>query len=171
HSAGAQFTHLYTAASAQADSFPDINFNFVVANSQYFFYPGPERWDPSNNQFSVPTSCDNYTNWPYGTDSPTEYLSNSSATDARDRFVNRNVTYLLGTLDIFTGGTLNTTDCQATILGENRFIRGGLMLDYMQAFFPDHNHQKQAVNNVGHDAPQMYNSTEGKNLFNDLLSN
>ncbi|MFK7926463.1 MAG: hypothetical protein AB8H47_31230 [Bacteroidia bacterium] len=171
HSAGAQFTHLYTAASAQADSFPDIEFDFVVANSQYFFYPGPERWDAVSSQFSVPTSCTNYTNWPYGTDNPTEYLANSTASEIRDRFVNRKLSYLLGSLDIFTGGTLNTTDCQATILGDNRFARGSLMFDYMETFHAGSDHQKYTVNNVGHDAAQMYNSTEAKNLFKSILEN
>lgn len=171
HSAGAQFTNLYTAASTQADAFPEIQFDFIVANSQYFFYPGPERWDPSSSQFTTPNSCNNYTNWPYGTDNPTEYLSNSTAAEIRDRFTRRRVSYLLGTLDIFTGGSLNTNDCQATLLGENRFDRGNLIFDYMEAFFPDNQHQKQLVNNIGHDAAQMYNATETKNFIQNILDN
>ncbi|MEL6672238.1 MAG: hypothetical protein AAFR61_08590 [Bacteroidota bacterium] len=169
HSAGAQFTHLYAAAGAAEDEVAGVDVSYVVANSQYFFYPGNERWDGSG--FTVPSGCNAYTNWPYGSESPIAYLSGVSATTIRERFVSRNLTYLMGTLDIFTGGTLNTTDCAAVLLGENRFRRGELMFDYLNAFFAStHIHQKEIVNNVGHDAAQMYNSTKGVEVLKALLT-
>lgn len=170
HSAGAQFTGLYAAASPVEDNLPDIVVNYVVANAQYFFYPGPERFDKGSNQFTIPQGCANYTDWPYGTDDPTTYLSRFNAAEIQNRYINRKVTFLLGTLDIFTSGTLNTTDCEANLLGDNRFDRGEKMFDYIQAFHGDtNNHRKELVNNVGHDAAQMYNSNAFVSLLKELL--
>lgn len=170
HSAGAQFTNLYAAASPMPDQLGDMEVEYLVANSQYFFYPGPERWDPNSNQFVTPSGCSNYQNWPYGTASSTTYLSRFEASDIRSRYASRKLTYLLGTLDIFTSGTLNTTDCAATLLGENRFRRGENMFSYMETFFSSNNpHTKVTVPNVGHSAPEMYNSAEGLMTLGEML--
>ncbi len=168
HSAGAQFTNLYAAASPMEDMLSGISVEYLVANSQYFFYPGPERWDGS--QFVVPNDCNGYTRWPYGTDNLSSYLSRFSETEIRDRYVNRKMTYLLGSLDIFTNGVLNTRDCEAVLLGPNRFERGKNMLRYMENFFSSSDHSEQVVNNVGHDAAAMYNSSEGKAALEASLS-
>ncbi len=169
HSAGAQFTGLYAAANPTEDVLEGVAINYVVANSQYFFYPGNERFDATSNSFILPQGCNNYTNWPYGTDKPTAYLSSSNVTDIRNRYTNRKVTFLIGSLDIFTGGTLNTTDCAAVLLGENRFDRTEKMLEYMNAFHSGHLHSRKVVNNVGHDAAEMYNSSVGLEVFRRIL--
>lgn len=171
HSAGAQVTGLYAAASPMEDRLTDVAVDYVVANAQYFFYPGPERWDPNSSQFVTPSGCANYQNWPYGTASGTDYMARFSAEEIRNRYVNRRVHYLLGTLDIFTSGTLNTSDCAANLLGENRFARGENMFNYIETFYGGANsHAKTLVNNVGHDAAQMYNSTAGTELLNAILT-
>lgn len=169
HSAGAQFTNLYAAASPMEDSLADIEVQYLVANSQYFFYPGPERWDPGAGQFAVPSGCADYQTWPYGTEQAPDYAARFSAQDLRERFVSRRLTFLLGTLDLLTSGTLNTRDCEATLLGDNRFDRGEKIVDYVNAFFPDNNHQKVLVDNVGHDAARMYNSPNGLVTLEGML--
>lgn len=170
HSAGAQFTGLYAAANPMEDQVTGIEMNYLLANSQYFFYPGPERWDAGTSSFTVPGGCANYQSWPYGTESLTEYVSRFQPEEIRNRFVNRKLTFLLGTLDLFTGGTLNTTDCEATLLGENRFQRGENIFNYVETFFSGSNgHAKVLVNNVGHDAPQMYNSSAGLLTLEEML--
>ncbi|MFK7908631.1 MAG: hypothetical protein AB8B69_26105, partial [Chitinophagales bacterium] len=169
HSAGAQFTGLYAAANPVEDTLDGIEVNYVVANSQYFFYPGAERFDAGSNQFVIPQGCNNYTNWPYGTDAPTTYLSQFTEADIRNRYVNRKVTYLAGSLDISTGGLLNTSDCAAVLLGENRFVRSENMLKYLDAFHSGHPHSRKVVNNVAHNASQMYNSTVGVGVLRDIL--
>jgi hypothetical protein len=86
------------------------------------------------------------------------------------QFVAGEVTYLLGTLDIFTSGTLNTTDCEARLLGENRFDRGTKIYDYMETFYTgSHVHQQVNVQNVGHDAAAMYNSPEARELISSIV--
>lgn len=171
HSAGAQFTGLYAAASPMEDLVTGVEIDYIVANSQYFYYPGNQRWNPGTSTFEVPSGCTSYADWPYGYGSPTAYLSRFSAADVSNRYVNRNITFLLGTLDIFTNGTLNTSDCGATLLGENRFVRGENMFRYIETFFPGvNNHQKVIVSNVGHDAAAMYNSGTGLDLIGGILA-
>ena len=170
HSAGAQFTNVYAAASPMEDIVSGVEVKYLVANSQYFFYPGPERWDPASSQFTVPAGCDGYQDWPYGTERLIEYASRFQPSEIRDRFVNRRLTFLLGSLDLFTSGSLNTTDCEAALLGENRFRRGENIFNYIETFFPGSNgHEKVLVNNVGHDAAQMYNSASGLEALGKLL--
>lgn len=170
HSAGAQFTGLYAAASPMEDQLSGIEMNYLLANSQYFLYPGPERWNAASSSFTVPSGCANYQAWPYGTENLIDYASRFQPADIRSRFVSRKLTYLLGTLDLFTSGTLNTTDCEATLLGENRFKRGENIFNYIETFFPGSNgHSKVLVNNVGHDAPQMYNSGSGLQTLEAML--
>ncbi|MEL6696923.1 MAG: hypothetical protein AAFP89_11805 [Bacteroidota bacterium] len=170
HSAGAQFTGLYAAASPMEDLVTGVDIEYIVANSQYFYYPGGERWNATSNQFEVPTGCADYTNWPYGFGNPTSYLSRFQQSDVSNRYVSRKVTFMLGTLDIFTNGTLNTSDCEAQLLGENRFIRGENMFRYIETFFPGVNgHQKVTVSNVGHDAAAMYNSGAALDLIGEIL--
>jgi hypothetical protein len=169
HSAGAQFTNLYATASPMEDSLSGIDVQYLVANSQYFFYPGPERWDPDAGQFAVPAGCDGYQAWPYGSESLPDYADRFAPAVLGERFTSRRLTFLLGTLDLLTSGTLNTRDCEATLLGENRFDRGEKIFDYVQAFFPNQNHQKVLVENVGHDAAQMYNSASGLETLEAML--
>lgn len=170
HSSGAQFTGLYAASSPAEETLDGINMHYLIANNQYFFYPGLERWDSGANQFQIPTGCTSYTNWPFGTDSPTNYMSRFTDQEIRNNYTNRKLTYLLGTLDIFTNGTLNTSDCGAVLLGENRFDRGEKMFLYMETFYNgQHNHQKVVVNNVGHEAAQMYQSSAAGHVFRNIF--
>ena len=169
HSAGAQFTNLYAAASPLEDSLVGIEVQYLVANSQYFFYPGPERWDPDAGQFAVPGGCADYQAWPYGTEQVPDYADRFAPQDLRERFVSRRLTFLLGTLDLLTSGTLNTRDCAANLLGENRFDRGEKIVAYVDAFFPDNDHQKVLVDNVGHDPAQMYNAASGLETLGAML--
>lgn len=170
HSAGAQYSHLHAAASPAGENNPDIELQYIVANNQYFFYPGPERFSNISNSFNLPIGCDNYTEWPFGTDNPTSYMSSFSDDEIRQRFINRPVNYLLGNLDIQTGGTLNTSDCATVLLGEHRFQRGTYMYDYLGAFHAGHAHQKFTVPNVGHNPSAMYNSTASKELIRSILN-
>lgn len=170
HSAGAQFTHLYAASNDAPNDDARIDMDYIVANSQYFFYPGPERFDESSNAFVVPTGCNGYTSWPYGADGRPSYASRLTAEQLESQFVANTVTYLLGTLDIFTNGTLNTADCEARLLGENRFDRGTKMYEYMETFYLGaHMHERVTVENIGHDAPAMYNSPEAQALIRSIL--
>jgi hypothetical protein len=161
HSSGAAFTQHYALANRAENIHTNIDFEYGIANNQYFYYPDGARYDESTQQFVTPTGCSGYNFWPYGYEFSVPYLEGIEQSVITEQQVTRNTTYLLGSNDTSTSGSLNTTDCQAILLGENRLKRGENMYLYMQTFYgATNNHEKIIVNNVGHDANGMFNSSE-----------
>ena len=170
HSAGGQLTQAYAAANGTNDDISGIDFYYVPANTQYYFYPKKERYDENISEFAIPQNCSNYHFWPYGTDNLNAYFGMATAETVNTRYINRRVTYLLGNADTNTGGTFNDTDCAATLMGATRFERGENMFHLMETYFSNtHSHQKVIVNGVGHSPSGMYQSTEAQQLFSDIL--
>ena len=163
HSSGAAYTQHYALANKVEDAHPTLDFQYVVANNQYFYYPDGKRYDEGAGTFYEPMDCAGYTFWPYGYEFAVSYLDGIDAATLTQQQVTRNTIYLLGSDDTSTTGTLNTTDCQATFLGSNRFARGENMFTYMETFYTStHNHRKIIVPNVAHDGNGMFNSEEFK---------
>jgi hypothetical protein len=168
HSSGAAFTQHYALANRAENTHTNIKFEYSIANNQYFYYTDGLRFDESTQQFVTPTDCSGYDFWPYGFEFAVPYLSGIEQTVITEQQVTRNTTYLLGGNDTFTAGSLNTTDCQATLLGSNRVVRGETMYFYMQTFYGETNrHEKIIINNVGHNGNGMYNSPEFKDYLMD----
>ncbi len=166
HSSGAAFAQHYALANPIENDFSEYDFTYLVANNQYFYYPGEERYDEASDSFIVPSDCSGYNYWPYGYEVAVPYVQQIDEATAKDQFLNRKIVYLLGTEDTVTTGTLNTTDCAATLLGINRYQRGLNMYDYLEEFFPTvHQHRILEVNGVGHDAQAMF----GSEVFKDFL--
>jgi len=170
HSSGGLFSHAYGAANAMDQSSSHLNFTYVVANSQYFYYPDGQRVNESNDQLYTPSGCSVYDNWPLGFESAPTYLENLTQSELNDQFVTREIHYLLGN-GSQADPTLNTTSCDATLLGSDRFTRGENMLTYMDLKFgaDNHSHDKTIVQGIGHDGQQMYQSEAFKGLLNELL--
>lgn len=171
HSSGGLFTHLYSAANEVESETEDISFDYIIANSQYFYYPDGRRVQGSggNKSLFVPQDCSGYDIWPIGYRFVPSYLNNTSSTVYNERFKDRSSIYLLGDLND-ADPTLNTTDCYATLLGPTRYERGLNMFSYMElAYGSDHNHREISVPAVGHDAAGMYYSGEFRELLKDLL--
>lgn len=166
HSSGAAFAQHYALANRAENMYTNINFEYAIANNQYFYYPDGSRYDEGAQQFLTPSSCSEYTFWPYGYEFSVPYLDGIEQSVITEQQVTRSTTYLLGSND--TSGSLNTTDCQATLLGTNRFKRGEIMYLYMQTFYGATNkHERIIVNNVGHDGDGMFNSSEFKQYLLD----
>lgn len=169
HSSGGLFTHLFAAANQSEPAYPELEFEYVVANSQYFYYPNGQRIDEADNQLFVPTDCNGYTIWPLGYDVRPSYLSGTEEATFNDQFIARSITYLLGNGD-GPDPSLNTTDCAAVLLGSSRYQRGENMFRYMELVYGDsHNHERSIVPGVGHDGAGMYRSEAFKSLLADLL--
>jgi hypothetical protein len=168
HSSGGLFTHLYGASNTSERDYPGKDFEYIVANSQYFYYPSDHRYDENSKAFYVPDNCTGFNFWPLGFLNGPAYLDASlSEEEFNSQFINRNITYLLGN-GAGADGSLNTTNCAATLLGTSRYQRGENIFTYMNTFFSDnHLHTKTIVNGVGHDGEGMYKSPE----FSDLLLN
>jgi hypothetical protein len=170
HSSGAAFTHVYAGASKAHNQFSDLDFEYVVANSQFFYYPSEQRVNESTNQLYVPSGCPAYMVWPLGYNAIPPYLSGVSATTFNTQFVSRKINYLLGNGNQ-ADPTLNTTDCENTLQGSSRFKRGDNMFRYMElAFSGNHQHKRFIVNGIGHDGQGMYQSNEFKDLLQQMIN-
>ncbi len=169
HSSGAAFTHVYTGANTSELTYTGIEFEYVVANSQFFYYPDGQRINEADNQLYTPVGCSAYQLWPHGYTTTPPYLSGTTKDNFNTRFVNRSITYLLGNGNQ-SDPTLNTTDCENTVQGSTRYLRGENMYRYMELVYPStHNHAKRIVNGIGHDGSGMYQSSEFKSLLTELL--
>ncbi len=170
HSSGGLFTHLYAAANRSEAAFPDLTFEYIVANSQYFFYPDGRRIDESTNQLYTPTGCTGYDLWPIGYEVVPPYVSQTELAAFNGQFLARSITYLLGNGG-GPDGALNDTDCFATLLGSTRYKRGENMFRYMELAYPGgHGHGRVVVEGVGHDGGGMYRSEEFRELLEDILN-
>lgn len=170
HSSGAAFTHVYAGASKAHARFPEIDFEYVVANSQFFYYPSEQRVNEATNQLYVPGGCPAYMVWPLGYNAIPPYLAGVSAATYNAQFVSRKISYLIGNGNQ-ADPTLNTTDCENTLQGSSRFKRGDNMFRYMElAFQGTHQHKRYIVNGIGHDGQGMYQSNEFKDLLQQLIN-
>ena len=166
HSSGAAMVQHYAIVNTSETNYTAYDFQYVVANNQYFYYPDGRRYDETNGEFYTPADCTGYDFWPYGYETAPAYVNGMSQEELLQQQISRNTIYLLGTDDTQTEGTLNTTDCAAVLLGSNRLERGRNIFNYFETFYADNNQEKIEVPNVGHDANAMFNSDEFKNILN-----
>lgn len=170
HSSGATFVQHYALANKAENLYQALDFTYVVANNQYFYYPDERRFDESTGEFFTPSTCSGYNFWPYGFEFAVEYLNGIDKAAVTEQQISRNTIYLLGENDTSTTGTLNTEDCAATLLGSNRFKRGENIFRFMDTFYNGQNdHRKITVPNVGHDGEAMFNSPEFKSFLQESI--
>lgn len=168
HSSGAAFTHVFSASNKSEVNHPIIDFEYVVANAQFFYYPDGQRIDESSNQLYTPANCSAYTIWPLGYNSVPPFLTGISSSAFNTKFVDRKVTYLLGN-GSQSDPTLNTVNCENIVQGSTRYKRGENMFRFMELSYPGtHQHKKVVVNGIGHDGQGMYLSPEFKTLLKQL---
>ncbi len=157
HSAGGQFANRYAAGSAAAD---DPRIRFIVANPSSYLYLDGLRYDPDSRQFREPDAdeCRRYDRYKYGLDSRNQYMSRSSADEIRQRFRDRQVTYLLGTEDTNDDDSSLDTSCAGRAQGPNRLERGLRYYAYLGEFYGDDVYRTQAlieIPDIGHDGEKM----------------
>ena len=167
-SSGGLFTHSYAAATGMEQQHPHLQFSFVVGESQYFYYPDARRVDESSNTLFTPTSCTGHDIWPLGYRSVPAYLANLDRQTVNQQFLDRDLIYLLGN-GSGSDGSLNTTECRATLLGSSRYQRGENMLTYLNSAYPAHNHRKVIAQGITHDGSRIYQSPAFRDLLNELL--
>lgn len=158
HSSGATLVQHYAITNISESAYSEYEFQYVVANNQYFYYPDGRRFNESTGEFYTPADCTGYDFWPYGYETAPAYVEGMTREDLLQQQISRNTIYLLGTNDTQTEGSLNTTDCAAVLLGSNRLERGRNIFNYFETFYPDNNQKIIEVPNIGHDANAMFNS-------------
>lgn len=169
-SSGGRFTHTYAAGNRSESEHQNIHFEYIVSESQYFYYPTNERINEQTKNLYVPTNCNGLEIWPFGFGVVPNYLSALEKAAFDDRFVNRSITYLLGN-GSGNDGSFNTTDCEAVLSGSSRYQRGENMYLYMGLKYPNHNHKKTIAQGISHNGSAIYTSPEFKSLLTQLLNN
>ena len=170
HSSGALFSYLYGAANRMESSLSSLNFQYIIANSQYFYYPDEQRYSTANQSLYTPTNCNGYTTWPLGYTNAPSYLDDLGQETLNDQLRNRNILYLLGN-GTASDGAFNNTNCAYQLLGDSRYQRGENMFAYINLKYETNNHQRYIVEGIGHNGQAMYSATEFKNLLNSLVNN
>lgn len=169
HSSGALWTQVYAAANRAENENTDLDFEYVVANSQYFYYPDEVRYDENSQTFVAPTGCSAFAQWPLGFSNPPAYLNGVMEATVNQQLIERKVTYLLGN-GSGSDSSLNTADCEATLLGSTRFRRGENAHLLIETNYQATNqHEKVIVNGIGHNGQAMYQSAEFEALLLDLV--
>ena len=159
HSAGAQFTYLYSATNIIESTLNDKQLLYAVANSSSYLYLNELREVDSN--YYIPADCNNYNNWPFGLEDRNNYASNISASEITDQAIQRNVNYFNGLLDTVS----ITYGCEYALQGENRLDTGQRHFNFLNYYFPSHSHSFNTVSGASHDNREIYLSTE----FIDLV--
>lgn len=169
-SSGGRFVHTYAAGNRSEAAHTSIHFEYIVSESQYFFYPTGERIDEQTNNLYTPSNCNGLNFWPFGYEFVPEYVNVLDKETFVTHFINRNITYLLGN-GTGSDSSLNTTACEAVLSGSSRYNRGENILSYMNLKYgSSHNHKKVIAQGISHNGFQIYTSTEFKSLLTQLLN-
>jgi hypothetical protein len=169
-SSGGRMTHTYAAANRSESKYSSINFEYIVSNSQYFYYPNSERINEQTNNLYSPSGCSGMNNWPFGYQNVPEYINVLDKESFDNIFINRSVTYLNGNGN-YENGDINTDNCEYVLLGSTRFKRGENIFRYMNLKYNDnHNHKRVIVDGVSHNGRRMYQSSEFKSLLTQLFN-
>ncbi|MDN4987327.1 alpha/beta hydrolase [Bradyrhizobium arachidis] len=156
HSGGGQVTQRYAIAGKgeAALSRQHIEVRYVVANSSSYAYFSGER--PVQ---AIAASCQGYNVWKYGMDGRPPYLADATPAALEQRYVERDVIYLLGTLDTKPAADKS---CMGEAQGPNRYVRGHAYADAMaKRSHGAPNHRVWDVAGIGHDVDKMLTSKCG----------
>jgi pimeloyl-ACP methyl ester carboxylesterase len=166
HSGGAQVVQRYAIAGKGETALKGENIavRYVVANPSSDAYFSADRPEPS-----IAASCPGYNNWKYGMDARPSYLAAPSPAELEQRYVARQVIYLLGQLDTNPNHPALDKSCMAEAEGPYRYKRGHAYAAAMAA--RDNgtpNHLVWDVEGVGHDGDKMLTSPCGLKALFDL---
>ena len=159
HSGGGQVVQRYAIATKGEAALKEKNIaiRYVVANPSsyaYFSADRPER--------QIAAACPGYNNWKYGMEARPPYLASASAAELEQRYVARQVIYLLGTSDINPDHPALDKSCMAEAQGPYRYARGHAYAAAMAARDGGTpNHRLWDVRGVGHDGDKMLTSPCG----------
>lgn len=169
HSSGALLAQLYALANRAENTHGSLRFHYAVANTQYYYYPDERRVNENTGVLYVPANCPAYQDWPLGYRSPAPYLSGVAKTTVDRQLGERSITYVLGN-GTAADPTLNTSDCEATLLGSTRYKRGeNYFLHLQNTYGQNLKSQKIIVQGVSHDGLGVYASPEFQVYLRSVL--
>lgn len=155
HSAGGQIVQRYAvvAKAPEIDNGP-IPVRLIVSNPSSYFYFTDWRPNPQSN-------CGDFNEWRYGLRGAPRYVTGTSA-DLEERYVKRQVVYLMGTADVDPKEDDLDRSCGGEAQGPYRFARAKYFIGYLGRRHPEGTTQRYAfVEGVPHDNRRMFTSTCG----------
>ncbi len=159
HSGGAQVAHRYAIVAQQETT---IAQRFVVANpSSYVYFDSRRPYDNGVLRPADTAACPGINRWKYGIERPPRYPQSVSFNTLETRYVERDVTYLLGEQDCDPRHDALDRSCAANAQGPHRLARGRAYVDYLRERHPGLKHRYFEVAGVGHHGGAMLGSREG----------
>lgn len=162
HSAGGQFVQRY-AAGQSPDAVPaHVAIRYVVANPSSYLYFDKER-PAAGGGFAVPmpaAAC-RYHRYKYGLEDRNPYMARADGATLRNRYRERDVSYLLGERDTDPNDPDLDKTCAGMLQGANRLERGKAFMAYMDRFMAPHRHRLSLVPGAGHSRTAMFTSAAG----------
>ncbi len=181
YAGGGLMVQRYAVAGRGGDALvhSGIHLRFVVANPSSYLYFSPERPVPNSQgdfKFSVlPRECSNGDNhWRFGIVDPPPYAANADFADLEQRYIQRDVIYLLGT-EAIDPNDAGDGSCAGEDEGPNRFLRGVAYFRYLELRHPElmeesASQQLWFVPGVGNDVYKMLTSFCGRAALFDVGS-
>jgi pimeloyl-ACP methyl ester carboxylesterase len=156
HSAGGQIVQRYAVVgnAPQLDAKSTTPVHLIVSNpSSYFYF---DDWRPSPQR-----NCADFDKWRYGIAGAPRYVT-GGIDELEARYVQRHVTYLLGTADTNPREDDLDQSCGGEAQGPYRYARGKNFIAYLHKRHPDGSAQDYAfVRGVGHQNREMFTSACG----------
>jgi pimeloyl-ACP methyl ester carboxylesterase len=180
YAAGGMVVQRYAVAGKGGDGVihSGVRMRYVVANPSSYLYFSGERPTPvefGEFGFAVPArECSGINRWRYGIDDPPPYVGTADFTAFEDRYIHRDVIYLLGSEAVELNDS-GDTGCAGEEQGSTRFFRGEAYFRYLELRHPElktgaATQQLWVVQGVGNDANKMLTSFCGKAALFDMGS-
>ena len=166
HSGGGQVVQRYAIATQGEGRLAaaHIGLRYVVANPSSYAYFSAERPEPQ-----IAASCPGYNDWKYGMEARPPYLAAPTTAELEQRYVARQVIYLLGTADTNPDHPALDKSCMAEAQGPYRYVRGhSYAATMVKRDGGTPNHRVWDVQGVGHDGDKMLTSPCGLAALFDL---
>jgi pimeloyl-ACP methyl ester carboxylesterase len=164
HSGGAQVVQHYALLGRDQSALEGagVKLRYVVANPSSYAYFDERRPVAFNH-----AKCPDFNRWKYGLSDLPAYADGQTAAQLQDKYLKREVVYLLGQQDIDPNHPALDKSCEAKAQGPNRLARGRFYFNYLKRLKPRGlDQQLIEVPGVGHNGDGMFTSPEGqKALF------
>ena len=174
HSGGGQVAQRYAVVGQGEASLAasGVKVRYVVANPSSYLYFSADR-PQADGRFAPPAAdaCPAFDQWKYGWQDAPPYARQLAPAAYEDRYVKRDVVFLLGSLDVDPQHPALDKSCAGEAQGAYRLARGRSYVAYLHQRHPDLAQSAHEVAGVGHDGDRMLGSACGlAALFDDRRS-